>query len=119
MNCTFASGSVGHEISICKLVTGELIIGRVNTSSEVVTDVGLIIPREVKPEENNDNKFGFYVVPYGFPMVQRILGETISLASIIKVFPPLGGFEDVVTMYIQITTKEAEQAATQETNTNG
>lgn len=119
MNCTFASGSTGHEISICKLVTGELIIGRVDPTSEVVNDVGLIIPREVKPEENSDNKFGFYVVPYGFPMVQRILGETISLVSIIKVFPPLGGFEDVVTMYIQITTKEAEQAANQEVNTDG
>ena len=119
MNCAFASGTTGHEISICKLVTGELIVGRINLSTEVVNDVGLIIPREVKQEEDSDNKFGFYVVPYGFPMVQRILGETINLVSIIKVFPPLGGFEDVVNMYIQITTKEAEQVATQETNTDG
>lgn len=119
MNCAFASGAMGHEISICKLVTGELIIGKINPATEVVSDVGLIIPREVKQEENSDNKFGFYVVPYGFPMVQRILGETINLVNIIKVFPPLGGFEDVVTMYVQITTKEAEQAANQEVNTDG
>ena len=119
MNCTFALGAIGHEISICKLVTGELIIGKINTTTETVSDVGLIIPREVKSEENKDNKFGFYVVPYGFPMVQRILGETIGLVSVIKVFPPLGGFEEVVTMYIQITTKEAEQSAARETNTDG
>lgn len=119
MNCAFALEATGHEVSICKLVTGELVVGRVNLSTEVINDVGLIIPREVKQEEDSDNKFGFYVVPYGFPMVQRILGETINLVNVIKVFPPLGGFEDVVSMYIQITTKEAEHSTAQGENTDG
>jgi len=119
MNCAFALGSTDNEISICKLVTGELIVGKVNLLTEIVNDVALIVPREVKPEENNDNKFGFYVIPYGFPMIQRILGETINLVNVIKVFPPLGGFEKVVTMYLQITAKEAEQTANEEETVNG
>lgn len=119
MNCTFALGAMDHEVIICKLVTGELVIGKVDLAGEMLRDVGLIIPREVKPEESSENKFGFYVVPFGFPMAQSISRECLSLVHAVKVFPPLGGFGDVVSMYIQITAKEAEQTAKTEENTNG
>lgn len=119
MDCTFALDAMNHDVVICKLVTGELVIGKVVLATESVTDVGLIIPRDVKQEENSENKFGFYIVPYGFPMAQTVLGEKLSLAHVVKVFPPLGGFEDVVSMYIQITTKEAEQAANAEVKVDG
>lgn len=109
MDCAFALESTDHEVSICKLVTGELIVGKVNLTTETVNDVGLIVPRDVKQEESTESKFGFYVVPYGFPMVQRILGEVINLVHVIKIFPPLGGFEEVSDMYIQIVAKEATQ----------
>ena len=64
-------------------------------------------------------KFGFYVVPYGFPMAQSITGESLNLASAVKVFAPLGGFGDVVSTYTQITAKEVEQAASGEVHTDG
>ena len=107
MNYTFANGSKDHDIAICKLVTGELVVGRVSTADELVHDVALIVPREVKQEE--ETKFGFYVIPYGFPMTQKITNETLSLASVIKVFPPLNGFEDVVSMYLKIIQKETSE----------
>ena len=105
MNCTFANGAKDHDISVCKLVTGELVVGKVNISDELIHDVALIVPREVK--ESEETKFGFYVIPYGFPMIQRITSEALSLAHVIKVFPPLNGFEDVVSMYLKILEKEA------------
>ena len=121
MNCAFATNATNHDIVICKLVTGELVIGKVNLSTEMINDVGLIIPRDVKQEEKEDseNKFGFYVVPYGFPMAQSITGESLNLASAVKVFAPLGGFGDVVSTYVQITAKEVEQAANEEVHTDG
>lgn len=119
MNCTFALDAMNHDVVICKLVTGELVVGKVDLATETVDDVGLIIPREVKPEEQSENKFGFYTVPYGFPMSQSITGEKLNLVHVIKVFPPLGGFEDVVSMYNKIIAKEAEQFAGAEENTDG
>ena len=110
MDCAFATNAMDHDIVICKLVTGELVIGKVNLVTETIKDVGLIIPRDVKSEESSETKFAFYVVPYGFPMAQRITGESLNLAGVIKIFAPLGGFEDVVSTYIQITAKEVEQA---------
>lgn len=108
MNCTFASGATDHDITISKLVTGELVVGKLSTTDEMIHDVALIVPREVKQDE--ETKFGFYVIPYGFPMIQRITNETISLVNVVKVFPPLNGFEDVVSMYLKIMQKEAETA---------
>jgi len=105
MNCTFANGAENQDVSICKLVTGELVVGKVSTADELIRDAALIVPREVK--EGEDTKFGFYVIPYGFPMIQKITNETLSLNNVIKVFPPLNGFEDVVSMYFKILEKEA------------
>lgn len=104
MNCTFALGAKGHEVVICKLVTGELVAGKINQEDEILEDVALIVPREIKKEE--ETKFGFYVIPYGFPMIQTITKENLSLTHVIKVYPPLNGFEDVVDMYSKITDKE-------------
>lgn len=106
-NYTFAAGVPEHGVAICKLVTGELIIGKITLTLEEIEDVALIMPREVKQE--GENKFGFYTVPYGYPMTQKIIGETINLAHVIKIFSPLGGFEDVLKMYTKITEKEREQ----------
>jgi hypothetical protein len=39
-------------------------------------------------------------------MIQRITSEALSLVHVIKVFPPLNGFEDVVSMYLKILEKE-------------
>lgn len=104
MNCTFAKGAEGQDISICKLVTGELVVGKVSVEDELIYDVALIVPREVK--EGEETKFGFYVIPYGFPMTQKIINEVLSLNNVIKVFQPLNGFEDVVSMYLKILEKE-------------
>ena len=105
MDCTFAKGAESQDISICKLVTGELVVGKVSIADELIHNAALIVPREVK--EGEETKFGFYVIPYGFPMIQRITDETLSLNNVIKVFPPLNGFADVVSMYLKILEKEA------------
>ena len=106
MSCVFALGAVENEVCICKLVTGELVAGKVDVDGGMIRDVALIVPREVKEEEKA--KFGFYVIPYGFPMTQRISKEDLSLDHVIKVFPALNGFEDVISMYFKITQKELE-----------
>jgi len=106
MDCTFANGVQVGDINVCKIVTGELVIGKVDVTEGLLNDVALIVPKEIKQEE--ETKFGFYVIPYGFPMAQRVTGETISLVHVIKVFPPLHGFEDVISMYLKIVQKEAE-----------
>ena len=97
MNCSFALGATSCEIVICKLVTGELVVGKLSLTTEKLLDVGLIIPRDVKEKESDKSKFAFYIIPYGFPMVQTITNEELNLTNIVKVFAPLGGFEDVVT----------------------
>lgn len=115
MNCSFALGATDCDVVICKLVTGELVVGKLVLTTEKLMDVGLIIPRDVKDEKSDKNKFAFYIVPYGFPMAQTIINEELSLVNVVKVFAPLGGFEDVVTMYNKITAKEVEHAAEEET----
>jgi hypothetical protein len=104
MDCTFANGVNVNDVIVCKLVTGELAVGRVDVTEELVRDVALIVPKEVKQDE--ETKFGFYVIPYGFPMVQKVTGETLSLISVVKVFTPTNGFEDVVSMYLKIIQRE-------------
>jgi len=104
MNCTFAKDAHNHDISVCKLVTGELVVGKVSMTDELIHDVALIVPKEI--EQDKETKFGFYVIPYGFPMIQKITNETLSLVNVIKVFPPLNGFEDVIAMYLKIIQKE-------------
>lgn len=106
-NFTFAHGAQEQEVAVYKLVTGELVIGKLNKEENIIENVALIMPREV--QENGENKFGFYVVPYGFPMTQKIVDESLCMTHVIKVFSPVGGFEDVLEMYTKIITKEKEQ----------
>lgn len=86
MSYTLANGVSNGDICIFKIVTGENLIGRLNQAASLIEDVAVLVPAQPKPGEEEEKKFGFYVVPYGFPLVKAIRGETVSLDAVIKVY---------------------------------
>jgi hypothetical protein len=85
----FAKGVVDGDYVVAKLVTGETLLGKLNKVKCIVEDIALLIPQKQKSEPEEDKKeseIAFYTIPYGFPLLTRVRGESISLNFVVKCF---------------------------------
>ena len=93
------------DYTIAKMVTGETLLGILDSAHGKLNDVALLLP--VKPkEEDEKQQMSFYTIPYGMPLIQEIEGENVSLKFIVKCFPVKENMQGLIDHYEKVKRGE-------------
>ncbi len=91
-------------VKMAKLVTGEVVVGKLNEADNTLVEVVVLQP--TTPQQQQQGQGNIMLLPYGVPFTQKIEAK-ISLAHAIMVYQEVIG--DIQEKYLELMEK-ARQA---------